>query len=481
MDQGCLGSSDATKRRYSMVLEKSITVSPQRENDDVEWPTKDLEDFKNYIEQNWISRTDNTWTFFGLERVRNTNRAESYHKSLKKAKTDDDRINVFRLHLRRSSKLLHDIRNRSANTQKSGKLTNVKYAAIKDGTVSVEPHDVQIAKMYQSIVNSTLKDIDGLQWCEDDEEDEDALDMELTEMYESTLEENIVSDSEPENADFDHKIFLQDGIEQLFEESDFEKPVNDPLKTQRDNYHHIDFLEKDEKNLSSPSKSAIDIDTTVPGFVPGPLQVQPTTTKSLNNGEKNVKPATSMIKDIHPLYNKYSNPPTFEWCRRACIILGLPFKHFVHRCTKGLNIARCIPKDFVWVKSDGNCGYRAIALLICGDEKYHGSIRDAMASYMMKNTSPEIENFQPGSRDAAIRKRQAVTTELVERLGTGQDFWFDTDDMGILAFMLDVNIICWSDEQKCWCWHNKSRFYNLEMHNFDTEKPTLFMRQMGNP
>uniref|UniRef100_A0AC34GB64 OTU domain-containing protein n=1 Tax=Panagrolaimus sp. ES5 TaxID=591445 RepID=A0AC34GB64_9BILA len=276
-------------------------------------------------------------------------------------------------------------------------------------------------------------------------------------------------------------------MDQLFEESDFDKPVNDYLNAENNSaiqlnnsYQRIDFLQNNEVNSLSSSMPPIDIDTTAVVQLHDPHQ-SPASVKNFDVAVKEEKcnAVPSKINEKHPLYDKYSNPPTEDWCRQACDILGLPFKQFLHRCIKGLNIARCIPKNSRWVEADGNCGYRTIALLICGDEECHEIVRHAIANYMISNINPEIENFQPGSREAAIRKRQVVTVGLVERLGTGQHYWFGTEDMGILAFMLDVNIICWVDAYKCWCWFSKSQFYNLDMHSFDEQKPTIFMRQVG--
>uniref|UniRef100_A0AC34G820 Uncharacterized protein n=1 Tax=Panagrolaimus sp. ES5 TaxID=591445 RepID=A0AC34G820_9BILA len=92
---------------------------------------------------------------------------------------------------------------------------------------------------------------------------------------------------------------------------------------------------------------------------------------------------------------------------------------------------------------------------------------------------PNIDAFLPGSREAANAKREFVDEAVLKLWGASKHLWFTTDDMAILSYMLDVNILCWNSTRQIWCWYNKMQFIYQSPFFFDESKPTIFMKQVG--
>jgi hypothetical protein len=56
-----------------------LKFPPKPVADNIPWPVKELEEMVEYYEKEWISRKDNSFCFFGLDRVRNVNVLECFH------------------------------------------------------------------------------------------------------------------------------------------------------------------------------------------------------------------------------------------------------------------------------------------------------------------------------------------------------------------------------------------------------------------
>lgn len=83
------------KQDIQWYWENVLQYPPPSPDNGVEWPVAEMNKFKDYMQKQWISRNDNSWSFFGLQRVRNVNRAESYHSSGKKMFTQRPKYKVF--------------------------------------------------------------------------------------------------------------------------------------------------------------------------------------------------------------------------------------------------------------------------------------------------------------------------------------------------------------------------------------------------
>uniref|UniRef100_A0A7E4VQZ5 OTU domain-containing protein n=1 Tax=Panagrellus redivivus TaxID=6233 RepID=A0A7E4VQZ5_PANRE len=85
----CLPKADAQR------LWRILKTPPPPPNGDIVWPTKQLKRLVRYYRRTWINRKGNTWTFWKLGRVRNTNAAESFHSAQSKTSCTKPSLNAF--------------------------------------------------------------------------------------------------------------------------------------------------------------------------------------------------------------------------------------------------------------------------------------------------------------------------------------------------------------------------------------------------
>uniref|UniRef100_A0A7E4ZVA2 MULE domain-containing protein n=1 Tax=Panagrellus redivivus TaxID=6233 RepID=A0A7E4ZVA2_PANRE len=117
----CLLALPCLPKEDAQWLWKLLRNPPKAPNDEIYWPSKLLEDFLSYYESTWINKKDNTWTFFKLGRVRNTNGAESFHSAQAKTNYSKPRLAQF---LVRRRLLAESVNVRLRKLEKSG--TRVK-------------------------------------------------------------------------------------------------------------------------------------------------------------------------------------------------------------------------------------------------------------------------------------------------------------------------------------------------------------------
>uniref|UniRef100_A0AC34GC49 Uncharacterized protein n=1 Tax=Panagrolaimus sp. ES5 TaxID=591445 RepID=A0AC34GC49_9BILA len=100
-----------------------------------------------------------------------------YIEALEEPTTDKERAKVLSLHLRRVSHLLHDIRNKSTNTVKSGKYANVKNAK-KNLPLTLQQRKDLIDKSIMADDNDE---------SDEEEENEDLHDLEMSKIFEKVI------------------------------------------------------------------------------------------------------------------------------------------------------------------------------------------------------------------------------------------------------------------------------------------------------
>lgn len=318
--------------------------------------------------------------------------------------------------MRRVSHLLHDIRNKSTNTVKSGKYANVKNAKknlpltlqqrkdLIDKSIMADDndesdeeeenedlHDLEMSKIFEKVINGTIDDTE----CETDGSDlEDVDDL----MLQKSLE-NLSKYSYDIDCDFEPVPIAE-------EERNTDKHQTSPATVtlqkqnilnnknfgtskiqQENNCHRLEFVESDDEIPESSSTAAleIEIDTTAAE------RNEDKASSALAEKSSNIKKEILLSPlHNHPLLNKFSNPPTEQWCRNACEKLGIQFERFLHSPKKGYNLALSVPDDTVKTRADGNCGYETVAVLASGSGIHHEQIRHAIADYV---TSMDIPNI----------------------------------------------------------------------------------------
>lgn len=67
---------------------------PSSVSDD-EWPTIALQDLADYMQKEWLSKSDNMWNFNNLRRVRNTNRCEGFNSAMNKMFERAPKLKIF--------------------------------------------------------------------------------------------------------------------------------------------------------------------------------------------------------------------------------------------------------------------------------------------------------------------------------------------------------------------------------------------------
>uniref|UniRef100_A0A914R1N5 OTU domain-containing protein n=1 Tax=Panagrolaimus davidi TaxID=227884 RepID=A0A914R1N5_9BILA len=112
------------------------------------------------------------------------------------------------------------------------------------------------------------------------------------------------------------------------------------------------------------------------------------------NGGLNDSDSVEDLGDFITDFVRPYNPPSMLWLKQTCARLNIPFER--NKFTKAKpfdDITRLVPSDFIRVKGDGHCGFRALSALITGNEMHHGRIRKLIMQELIANKNPKFEKF----------------------------------------------------------------------------------------
>uniref|UniRef100_A0A914PXN3 OTU domain-containing protein n=1 Tax=Panagrolaimus davidi TaxID=227884 RepID=A0A914PXN3_9BILA len=150
--------------------------------------------------------------------------------------------------------------------------------------------------------------------------------------------------------------------------------------------------------------------------------------------ENYVEYLCSYVIDYVPTYN----PPSMLWLKETCARLDIPYEGYVfENVTPVPDIKGRVPSEFIVVKRDGHCGFRALAALITGNEEHHGIIRRLIMQELIANKNPIFEMFQPFKNAKSLAKQKIKVDTTKE---CREEFWMDEPDIAAASHIFRCNI-----------------------------------------
>ncbi|KAK0421978.1 hypothetical protein QR680_007299 [Steinernema hermaphroditum] len=144
---------------------------------------------------------------------------------------------------------------------------------------------------------------------------------------------------------------------------------------------------------------------------------------------------------LSPLYTKY---PDMFWQWRVCDLFGItepPGPHDLDLSLSGPYDPRKAPsfdRDHLKIViADGNCGFRAIAHVISGDEEHHHFVRKKVCEFIEKKDDRWIR---------ALTQRSESPIEYLNRTKMRESAIYMTEvELQAVAELLQVHIVCFGE------------------------------------
>uniref|UniRef100_A0AC35ESL4 OTU domain-containing protein n=1 Tax=Panagrolaimus sp. PS1159 TaxID=55785 RepID=A0AC35ESL4_9BILA len=175
-------------------------------------------------------------------------------------------------------------------------------------------------------------------------------------------------------------------------------------------------------------------------------------------------------------------PPTDSWLINQCNLMGIQFYKNISKFRPPIDDIQKFtilkPTDVIHVEGDGKCGYRALSVLLCGNDCYHLCIKRMICKMIRDNMDPKFEEmyiFKDARQNAARKLMFDPETASDER------FWMDDSDLAAAANLFDCNIFVFTLRKEWQCFGPKT-FENGIMDsfvNFDSNLPTLLLENSG--
>ncbi|KAK0420399.1 hypothetical protein QR680_014660 [Steinernema hermaphroditum] len=144
---------------------------------------------------------------------------------------------------------------------------------------------------------------------------------------------------------------------------------------------------------------------------------------------------------LSPLYTKY---PDMFWQWRVCDLFGItepPGPHDLDLSLSGPYDPRKAPsfdRDHLKIViADGNCGFRAIAHVISGDEEHHHFVRKKVCEFIEKKDDRWIR---------ALTQRRESPIEYLNRTKMRESAIYMTEvELQAVAELLQAHIVCFGE------------------------------------
>uniref|UniRef100_A0A7E4W9Q3 OTU domain-containing protein n=1 Tax=Panagrellus redivivus TaxID=6233 RepID=A0A7E4W9Q3_PANRE len=289
------------------------------------------------------------------------------------------------------SVLLHDIRNKSCETTKSGKKKSVKNRLLTHGATFKNVSEVMVkpspcSSDFKPEIVDDVTEAEGPDSPENEDDDAD----DNAEYPIATLTSHPELPSQYHHPQYDHAVAYE-------------------LPSQP---HHVAPFESMQPLGQAP-----------------PL---------LHATKIDARPTSKL--------HRFSSPSS-EALTTVCGKLGIRFDINVHVPTLNQLLQNATSLSTINVPGDGHCGYSSLSVLLTGSTQHHMAIRRFICNKIADgNTLPKAfyELFGEGATKDA--RKADVIRKAVQKSNPGNDamnrtYWFNECDAAALSYILDINIV----------------------------------------
>uniref|UniRef100_A0A914QHC9 OTU domain-containing protein n=1 Tax=Panagrolaimus davidi TaxID=227884 RepID=A0A914QHC9_9BILA len=324
-----------------------------------DWPIKEVEELKCYMETNWIQRKDKMWEFFGLGRTKNTNVCETFHACLTRRYSSKPNLTEFLTKMQLEFTRFDDRIVQVIDLNFGLNPRNKKYQQLEQKLRQLE--DEYIEAMNQP----------NLSQCEA-----------VSTMYRFCRKASYLLHDVRNKSGSTKKSANKEKNQKLRKEAEESMIWKNDL-----NFALIDLTDIiDQTEISMIKNGEIDEDFEFnPEFIEELLD---------ENGGLNDFDSVEDLGSVVTEFVRPYNPPSMLWLKQTCARLNIPFERNKFTKAKPVDdITRRVPTDFIRVKGDGHCGFRAFAALITGNERHHGRIRQLIMQELIANKNRNARSF----------------------------------------------------------------------------------------